>query len=128
MRQRANPWIASLAGLAALALTAPTAAFIIVNMFPRQLEWLSGVRMPLAVSTAPGLEWLVPALPMLALIVALAPAVRMRLNRDADGSAVVSVRMVSIPRPLVIIIAACAVLAGGVVAYGVSENLLEALR
>lgn len=126
MRPRANPWMAAAAAVAAVLIAAPAAAFVLLNLFPHQIEWLTGVRMPLGVGFAPGLEWLVPALPFAAVAVASAPALRLGIRHDAvAGGLTVTLRTRTVPRPLLVVAAACALLLVVVVGYGVSENLLE---
>ncbi len=128
MKRRVNPWAAGLAGVAALLAAAPTALFIGLNLFGGPVEWLSGVRLPLDVGLTPGLEWL-PALSFAALLIAIAPVVRLGVRREAsDGTSTLTVRILPLPRLLVAVIFTCAVLVAAVVAYGISENLLGAIR
>jgi hypothetical protein len=128
MTPRVNSWAAFFAGVTALLVAAPTALFIGLNLFYGPVEWLSGVRLPLGVRLTPGLEWL-PALPPVALLIAIAPAVRIGVRRDpSDRTSTLTVRIMAMPRPLIAVIFACAVLVAAVVAYGISENLLEGLR
>lgn len=128
MTPRVNPWAAGFAGVTALVVAAPTALFIGLNLFGGPVEWLSGVRLPLGVGLSAGLEWL-PALSVVALLIAIAPAVRVAMQRDlSEGTATLTVRVLAMPRWLLAVIAVCAVLVAAVAVYGVSENLLEALR
>ena len=123
-----NSWAAFFAGVTALLVAAPTALFIGLNLFYGPVEWVSGVRLPLGVRLTPGLEWL-PGLPPVALLIAIAPAVRFGVRRDpSDRTSTLTVRIMARPRPLIAVIFACAVLVAAVVAYGISENLLEGLR
>jgi hypothetical protein len=126
MTPRVNPWQAGLAAVVAVLVAAPTAAFIAINLFPEPIAWLSGVR---GVGVAPEAAWLVPALPFIATLVALAPAIRVGMRRDpSEGAATLTLRVLAMPRWLRAVAVVCAVLAGFVLAYGISENILEALR
>jgi len=125
---RVHPVTAGLAGVTALLVAAPTALFIGLNLFAAPVEWLSGVQLPLGVGLTPGLEWL-PALSATALLIAIAPAVRIGVRRDpSDGTATLTVRILAMPRWLIGVIFVCGVVVVAVVAYGISENLLGALR
>lgn len=127
MTRRVNPWAAGIAGLAALLVAMPTAAFIALNVFPEQMEWLTGLRGPFGVG--PGIEWMLPALPLIALVIAIGPAMRVHVHWDpSDGTVALTVRVLAIPRWLRAVVVVVAILIGVVVAYGISENLLEALR
>ena len=124
---RVNSWAALVAGVIALLVAMPTAAFIAVNLFPEQIEWLTGLRGPIGVG--PGVEWMLPALPVFALVIAIGPAMRVRMRRDpSDRTLALTVRVLAMPRWLRAVLVVCAVLVAFVVAYGLSENLLEALR
>ncbi len=120
---RINPWLAAVASCAAVLLAAPTAAFMLVNLAPRQLEWITGVRMPLGVGLVPGLEWILPALPFGALLVAVAPALRVSLHRPQEGGLAAAVRVRALPRPALAVVVVCAILVAAVIAYGIAENL-----
>lgn len=127
MNRRVNLWAALVAGLAALIVAMPTAAFVALNLFPEQVEWLTGLRGPFGVG--PEIEWMLPALPMIALVIAITPAIRVRVRRDqSDGTSALTVRMLPMPRLLTVVVVVVAILVGVVVAYGISENLLEAFR
>jgi hypothetical protein len=71
---------------------------------------------------------LIPVLPALALVIALAPVVRVEMRRDEAGGLTVTTRVLPMSRALIAVVAVCLVLLSVVVAYGVSENLLEAMR
>jgi hypothetical protein len=103
-----------LAALVAL----PTAAFIGVQLVDASISLMPQ-------ETA---NWLIPILPALALLIALAPVVRIGMGRDEAGGVTVTARVLPMRRSLVAVVIFCVVLLGVVVAYGVSENLLEAVR
>ena len=73
-------------------------------------------------------NWLIPLLPAVALLIALAPVVRFQVRRDEAGSTTVTTRILPMRRTLVAVVIFCLALLGVVLGYGVSENLLEALR
>lgn len=73
-------------------------------------------------------NWLIPVLPAVGLLIALAPVVRVGMGRDQAGAMTLMARVLPMRRSLVAVVTFCLVLVGVVVAYGVSENLLEALR
>lgn len=73
-------------------------------------------------------NWLVPGLPLLALVIALAPVVRVDTRRDEGGGLTVTTRVRPMGRVLTAVVAVCLALLGVVVAYGISENVLEAIR
>lgn len=127
MTRSVNPWAAGIAGPAALIVAMPTAAFVAVNLFPEQIEWLTGLQGPFGVG--PGADWILPALPLIALVIAIGPAMRVRVRRDpSDGTSALTVQVLAMPRWLRAVVVVCAILLGVVVAYGISENLLEAVR
>lgn len=103
-----------LAALVAL----PTAAFIGLQLVDPSIALMPH-------DTA---NWLIPILPALALVIALAPVVQIGMGRDETGAMTVTARVLPMRRSLVAVVTFCVVLLGVVVAYGVSENLLEALR
>jgi hypothetical protein len=103
-----------LAALVAL----PTAAFIGLQMVDSSAEL-----MPQSWA-----NWLIPILPAAGLLIALAPVVRVGMRRDEAGGMAVTARILPMQRSLVAVVIFCLVLLGVVVAYGISENLLEALR
>ena len=74
------------------------------------------------------LNWLIPLLPAVALLIALAPVVRVELHRDEAGVTTVTTRILPMRRALVVVVIFCLALLGVVIAYGITENLLEALR
>jgi len=125
--RRVSLWAALVAGPAALLVAMPTAAFVALNLFPRQMEWLTGLRGPFGVG--PEAEWMLPALPLIALAIAISPAIRVNVRRDqSDGASALTVRVLPMPRWLTAVVVVVATLVGVIVAYGISENLLEALR
>ena len=73
-------------------------------------------------------NWLIPILPAVGLLIALAPVVRIGIGRDEAGAMTVTARVLPMHRSLVAVVTFCLVLVGVVAAYGISENLLEALR
>ena len=73
-------------------------------------------------------NWLIPLLPAVALLIALAPVVRVEMRRDEAGITTVTTRILPMRRSLVAVVIFCVALLGVVVGYGISENLLEALR
>ena len=73
-------------------------------------------------------NWLIPLLPAVALLIALAPVVRVEMRRDEAGVTTVTTRVLPMPRALVAVVIFCLALLSVVVGYGISENLLEALR
>jgi len=84
---------------------------------------------PNVVSMPPGyFNWLIPLLPAVALLIALAPVVRVRVGRDDAGVTTVTTRVLPMRRALVAVVIFCLALLGVVVSYGISENLLEAIR
>jgi hypothetical protein len=128
MGPKVNPWVAAIAAIAALIVVSPTALFIGMNLFGWPVDWLSGVQLPGDVTLMERVEWL-PAFPVVALLIALAPAVRIAMRRDpSPGEAVVTVRVLPMPRWLLYALFTCSVVLAFVVAYGLSENLLEAMR
>ena len=120
-------WMTVVGGLVAILVAMPTAIFIGLSLAYPGVEF-KGVEWPLGIQVEPVLNWLIPVLPALALLVAVAPVVRIGARRDSSGAPVVSARILPVPRPLLLVIGICAALLGVVIAYGVSENLLEALR
>jgi hypothetical protein len=128
MTPRVNAWAALFAAVTALVVAAPTALFIGMSLFNWPVAQLSGVQLPFGVPLMGRLEWL-PALSVVALLVAIAPALRIRVRRNpADGTATLTVRILAMPRWLMAVVFACAVVVTFVVAYGISENLVEAFR
>lgn len=73
-------------------------------------------------------NWLIPLLPVVALLIALAPVVRVQMRRDEAGVTTVTTRVLPMRRALVAVVIFCGALLAVVVGYGISENLLEALR
>ena len=73
-------------------------------------------------------NWLIPLLPAVALVIALAPVVRVEVRRDEAGVTTVTTRVLPMRRAVVAVVILCLALLGVVVGYGISENLLEALR
>lgn len=73
-------------------------------------------------------NWLIPLLPAVALLIALAPVVRVQMRRDEAGVTTVTTRVLPMRRALFAVVIFCVALLGVVVGYGISENLLEALR
>ena len=73
-------------------------------------------------------NWLIPLLPAVALLIALAPVVRFQVRRDEAGSTTVTTRVMPMRRALAVVVIFCLALLGVVVGYGISENLLEVLR
>ena len=73
-------------------------------------------------------NWLIPLLPAVALLIALAPVVRVEMRRDEAGVTTVTTRVLPMRRTLVAVVICCLALLGVVVGYGISENLLKALR
>ena len=73
-------------------------------------------------------NWLIPLLPAVALLIALAPVVRVQVRRDEAGVTTVTTRVLPMRRALAAVVIFCLALLAVVVAYGISENLLEALR
>jgi hypothetical protein len=71
-------------------------------------------------------NWLIPLLPAVALLIALAPVVRVELLRDDAGVTTVTTRILPMRRALAAVVILCLALLGVVVAYGISENLLGA--
>lgn len=119
MASHVNYSAAAVAGVAALILAAPTAAFIVLNLAGQDVAW------------QPGLVQVLPALPLVALLVALAPAIRVGMRSDraeAHANFAVTVRVLSMPGWLLAVIGTCAVLVAGVLAYGISDAFLEAVR
>lgn len=70
-------------------------------------------------------NWLIPLLPVLGLLVALGPIVRVGMRRDEAGGMTVTARVLPMQRALLAVVALCLALIGVVAAYGVSENLLR---
>ena len=73
-------------------------------------------------------NWLIPLLPAVALLMALTPVVRVEVRRDEAGVTTVTTRILPMRRALVAVVIFCGAVLGVVVGYGISENLLEALR
>ena len=112
-----SPMIRSAAVILATVVALPAAAFI-------GLQLISPDARP-----APAYaNWLIPILPAMALLIALGPVVRVGIRRDEAGGMTVTARVLPMPRSLLAVVAFCVALMGVVVAYGISENLLEALR
>ena len=127
MSSQVKKWVTVVGGLLAILVAMPTAIFIGLSLAYPGVQF-KGVEWPLGVQVEPGLNWLIPVLPALALLIAVAPVVRIGARRDSSGAPVVSARVLPVPWPLLLVIGVCAALLGVVIAYGVSENLLEALR
>jgi hypothetical protein len=114
MDSRMNLVVACAAAVTAVALGLPTAVFIALNLGGTSVEW------------SPWLTSILPALPLVALAVALSPAVGIRASRDDDGTGAVTVRLRSMPWWLVAVAAACALLVAAVLAFGITDALREA--
>jgi hypothetical protein len=127
MSDRAKYWLAVAGGVLAILVVMPTAVFIGLSVFYPGVEF-KGIEWPLGIQLAPHVNWLIPLLPAVALLIALVPVVRIGVRRGESGGAMVTARILPVPWPLLIAIAVCASVLGVVVAYGISENLLEALR
>ncbi len=112
-----SPLIRSATVILALLVALPPAAFI-------GLQLVSPGVGPAPVYA----NWLIPILPAAALLIALAPVVRVGMRRDEAGGMTVTARVLPMQRSLIAVVALCVALFGIVVAYGVSENLLEAVR
>ena len=104
--------------VAAVAVAMPTAVFIGFQLLNPNVRLVS----------AGYANWLIPLLPAVALVIALAPVVRVQMRRDEAGVTIVTTRVLPMRRALVAVVIFCLGLLGVVVGYGVSENLLEALR
>jgi hypothetical protein len=129
MPQPVAGWRARALAALAVVVTLPTLVFMLVNLLqynlrllPEGSDWYF-----IRIGLAPEVAWLLPGLPILALGLSVASMARFGIDRTADGAIVVSARY----RPHRLATAA-AVLSGivlvAVIAYGLSENLLEALR
>jgi hypothetical protein len=105
----------------------PTAVFIGLQLLNRNVAFFA-IEQPLGIDFAPHLDWLIPVLPAVALLIALAPVVRVGTHRDEAGAVTVTTRILPMRRALVAVVTVCLALLGVVVAYGISENLLEGLR
>jgi hypothetical protein len=112
-----NALTAAAAGVVALLLAAPTAVFIALNLAGQDVSW------------QPALTQVLPALPLLGLAVALAPALRIRVEPDQqDARVAVTVRVLTMPGWLLAVVATCALLVAFLLAYGISDAVLEAVR
>jgi len=123
--QRINPWAVGASACAALLLAAPTAVFMLVNLLPAQVEWITGVRVPLSVGVGFGLEWILPALPLVALLVAVGPALRVAVSRPQEGGLAMGIRVHALPPAALAVVILCAVLVLAVIGYGISDAVLE---
>ena len=128
MSPRVNQKVAAVAAIAALVVVSPTALFIGMNLFGLPVTWLSGIQLPGGLPMGGDRFGWVPILPALALLIAIAPAVRIERPREGSQGSVLTVRVLAMPRWLVYAGFVCAVVTGAVIAYGLSENVLEALR
>ena len=63
-------------------------------------------------------NWLIPLLPAVALLIALAPVVRVQMRRDEAGVTTVTTRVLPMRRALVAVVIFCLALLGVVVGYG----------
>ena len=122
-------WRARATALLAIVVTLPTLAFIVVNvlqynlrLLPEGHDWYF-----IKVGVVPELAWLLPGLPLLAVGLAAASMARYGVDRSADGALVVSARYWPHRMATIAVIISGLVLAA-VIAYGVSDNLLEGLR
>ena len=114
-------------GLLAILVAMPTAIFIGLSLAYPGVQF-KGVEWPLGVQVEPALNWLIPVLPALALLDCRgAGRADRRSARQLRGTGRQR-PILPVPRPLLLVIGICAALLGVVIAYGVSENLLEALR
>jgi hypothetical protein len=113
-----RPLIRSATVILAALVALPTAAFIGLQL----------VNPSVALMPQSWANWLIPVLPAAGLLIALAPVVRIGLGRDEVGAMTVTARVMPMRRSLMGVVTLCLVLLGVVVAYGISENLLEALR
>jgi hypothetical protein len=127
MSDGAKTWLAVAGGVLAILVVMPTVVFIGLSAVYPGWQFM-GIEWPLGIQVKPHLQWLIPLLPALALLIALAPVVRIGVRRGESGGAIVTTRILRVPWPLFVVIAICASVLGVVVAYGISENLLEALR
>jgi hypothetical protein len=118
---------ATLLAATAVAIAAPTAVFIGMAVLQPNVSFL-GIEQPFGVAPPRYLNWLLPLLPFVALGVALAPVIRLGVGRDEAGAWTATARLGPVPRPLLVAITLCAAVVAVVVAYGISENLLEAMR
>ena len=125
--RRPAPRLTALLAAAAVAIAAPTAVFIGLAVLQPNVTFL-GIEQPFGVALPRYLSWLLPMLPFVALGVALAPVMRLRVGRDEGGAWMATARLLPVPRPLIVAITVCAAVVAVVVAYGISENLLEAMR
>lgn len=102
----------------AVAVAMPTAIFIGIQLLNPNVHLVP-----------PGYtNWLIPLLPAVALLIALAPFVRIEMRRDEAGVTTVTTRVLPMNRTLVAVVIFCLALLGVVLGYGFSENLLLALR
>lgn len=122
-------WRARVLAVLAVVVTLPTLAFILINvlqynlrLLPEGSDWYF-----IRIGVVPELAWLLPGLPMLALALSVASMARFGLDRSADGAVVVSARYRPHRMATVAAVLSGIVLAA-VIAYGLSENLLESLR
>lgn len=122
-------WRARATALLAIVVTLPTLAFMLVNvlqynlrLLPEGSDWYF-----IRIGLAPEIAWLLPGLPLLALSLAVASMARFDLDRSTDGGIVLSARYRPHRMATIAALFSGMVLAA-VIAYGVSENLLDALR
>ena len=122
-------WRARALAVLAVIVALPTLVFMVVNalqynlrLLPEGSDWYF-----IRIGLAPEIAWLLPGLPMLALALAGTSMARFDLDRSTGGGIVVSARYR--PHRMATIAALfSAVVLAAVIAYGVSESLLEAMR
>ena len=129
MPEPAAGWRARALAVLAVVVALPTLAFMLVNLLqynlrllPEGSDWYF-----IRIGLAPEIAWLLPGLPLLALALAVVSMARFDLDRSTEGGIVVSARYR--PHRMATIAALfSAVVLAAVIAYGVSESLLEGLR
>jgi hypothetical protein len=122
-------WRARALAVLAVIAALPTLAFMLVNVLQYNLRLLpeGSAWYFIRIGLAPEIAWLLPGLPLLALALAAASMARFDLDRSTEGGIVVSARYR--PHRMATIAALfSAVILAAVIAYGVSESLLEGLR
>ena len=129
MNRLQNPWSGRLLGGLALLLVLPSTAFVALNLLRYQFGLLVDESSRWWIATSSGAAALLGYIggPVLALVVSMLGMADHDVRREAAGGLVVTLRVRRRLLPMLAALISVAVLAV-IVVYGVTENLLEALR
>jgi hypothetical protein len=122
-------WLSRALGVASLAIVLPVALFVVLNLLRYQFGLFVGESSECWIDHSSGAAELLGYIggPLLALGVAALGMGRLITHRDDGGALLISLRVQPSRLALIAAAVSLAVLAV-IVGYGVSENLLEALR